>query len=167
VTLVLARGFTNGQPIAYISTDASVDAPAAIERSTYAPRLKKLGAGAIPIDVFFNGSKQGIPFTALHGRLGTAATTENSATIGSPLNVQATFPAADNGASGYSPLWSVYAAAWTKAASSSGKETVVTSNGDVQRFADANLVTSPDGKAFGAAGITVDCPVVAFADKRP
>jgi hypothetical protein len=167
VTLVLARGFTNGQPIAYISTDASADGPAAIERSTYAPRLKKLGAGAIPIDVFFNGSKQGIPFTALHGGLGDDATTANSSRIGSPLNVQATFPAANNGASGYSPMWSVYPAAWTKAASSAGKETVVTSNDDVQKFADAQLVTSPDGKAFGAAGITVNCPVVAFAEKRP
>jgi len=81
--------------------------------------------------------------------------------------VQATFPAANNGASGYSPMWSVYPAAWTKAASSSGKETVVTSNGDVQKLADADLVTSPDGRAFGAAGITVNCPVVAFAEKRP
>ena len=167
VTLVLARGFTNGQPIAYISTDASVDAPAAIERSTYAPRLKKLSTGAIPIDVFFNGSKQGIPFTALHGGLGENATPANSSHIGSPLNVQATFPAANNGASGYSPLWSVYPAAWTKAASSSGKETVVTSNDDVRKFAAADLVTAPDGKIFGAAGITVNCPVVAFAAKRP
>ena len=100
VTLVLARGFTNGQPIAYISTDASVDGPAAIERSTYAPRLKKLTAGAIPIDVFFNGSKQGIPFAALHGNLGADATAANSETLGSPLNIQATFPAANNGESG-------------------------------------------------------------------
>jgi len=167
VTLVLARGFTNGQPIAYISTDASADGPAAVERSTYAPRLKLLSAGAIPIDVFFNGSKQGIPFTALHGNLGVDATSRNASVIGSPLNVQASFPAANYGASGYSPMWSVYPAAWTKAASSSGKEAVVTSNGDVQKFADAGLVTSPDGKAFGAAGITVNCPVIAFAEKRP
>ena len=167
VTLVLARGFTNGQPIAYISTDASADGPAAIERSTYAPRLKKLNAGAIPIDVFFNGTKQGIPFAALQGRLGVDVTPENASSIGSPLNVQATFPAPGNGASGYSPLWGVYPAAWTKIASSSGKESVVTSNGDVQKLADAGLVTAPDGKAFGAAGITVNCPVVAFAEKRP
>jgi hypothetical protein len=167
VTLVLARGFTNGQPIAYISTDASADGPAAVERSTYAPRLKRLSAGAIPIDVFFNGSKQGIPFTALHGNLGVDATSNNAPAIGSPLNVQASFPAANYGASGYSPMWSVYPAAWTKAASTSGKEAVVTSNGDVRKFAAAGFVTSPDGKAFGAAGITVNCPVVAFAEKRP
>jgi hypothetical protein len=144
-----------------------VDAPAAIERSTYAPRLKKLGAGAIPIDVFFNGTKQGIPFTALHGSLGAPATTENSSSIGSPLNVQATFPAANDGPSGYSPMWSVYPASWTEAAASSGKETVVTSSGDVQKLVEAGLITSPNGKAFGAAGITVNCPVIAFAEKRP
>ena len=167
VTLVLARGFTNGQPIAYISTDASVDGPAAIERSTYAPRLKKLAAGSIPIDVFFNGSKQGIPFTALRGNLAADATSGNSGAIGSPLNIQATFPAPNNGPSGYSPMWSVYPAAWTKAATSAGKETVVTSSGDVQTFAGAGLITAPDGKAFGAAGITVNCPVIAFAEKRP
>jgi hypothetical protein len=44
---------------------------------------------------------------------------------------------------------------------------VVTSNDDVQKRADSGLVTAPDGKAFGAAGITVNCPVVAFAEKRP
>ena len=167
VTLVLARGFTNGQPIAYISTDASAEGPAAIERSTYAPRLTKLTAGSIPIDVFFNGSKQGIPFTALRGNLGADATTANSGAIGSPLNIQATFPAPNDAPSGYSPLWSVFPAAWTKAAMSSGKETVVTTNAGVQKLADAGLVTSPDGKAFGAAGITVNCPVIAFAEQRP
>ncbi|MGP6156359.1 MAG: hypothetical protein ACLPYS_02300 [Vulcanimicrobiaceae bacterium] len=129
--------------------------------------MKKLTAGSIPIDVFFNGSKQGILFTAPSGNLGVDATTNNSGIIGSPLNIQATFPAPSNGAGGYSPMWSVYPAAWTKAATSAGKETVVTSNGDVQKFADAGLITSPDGKTFGAAGITVNCPVIAFADKLP
>jgi hypothetical protein len=167
VTLVLARGFTNGQPIAYISTDASADGPAAIERSTYAPRLKKVSAGAIPIDVFFSGSQQGIPFAALRGNLGLDASDQNASTIGSPLNVQATFPAPNDAESGYSPLWSVFPAVWTPAASMSGRETVVTSSASVQKLADAGLVTSPDGKTFGAAGITVNCPVVAFAEKRP
>jgi hypothetical protein len=78
-----------------------------------------------------------------------------------------TFPAPNNGPSGYSPMWSVYPAVWTKAATSAGKETLVTSSGDVQKFAGAGLITTPDGKAFGAAGITVNCPVIAFAEKRP
>jgi hypothetical protein len=167
VTLALARGFTNGQPIAYISTDASVDAPAAIERSTYAPRLKKLTAGAIEIDVFFNGSKQGIPFAALHGNLGANASAANVATLGSPLNIQATFPAPGNGPSGYSPLWTVSPAAWTKAALAAGQDAVLKSSAAVSAAASSGLVTSPDGKALGPAGIFVNCPVVGFAAKRP
>jgi len=64
-------------------------------------------------------------------------------------------------------MWSVDPAAWTKAASPTGKEAVVTSNGDAQKFANAGFVTSPDGNASGAAGSTVNCPVVAFVEKRP
>lgn len=167
VTLALARGFTNGQPIAYISTDASVDAPAAIERSTYAPRLKKLTAGAIPIDVFFNGAKQGISYAARVGHLNADATAKNAATLGSPLNVQSTFPAADNGASAYSPMWNVYAAIWTKAAVAAGKERILRSDAMVADAATNGLITAPDGKPFGAAGIVVNCPVVAYAKTRP
>lgn len=167
VTLVLARGFTRGKPIAYISTDASVDAPAAIERSTYAPRLKKIAGGAIPIDVFFNGAEQGIPFAALKGHLTSDASEANAATLGSPLNLQATFPASGSAPSGYSPLWNVYGAAWTKAAIAEHRATLLRSNDDVAKAAGSGLVTAPDGKPFGPAGITVNCPVVAFAEQRP
>jgi hypothetical protein len=167
VTLLLARGFTNGQPIAYISTDASVDGPAAIERSTFAPKLKTITDGTIPIDVFFNGAKQGIPFAALHGDLGMDASASNASRLGSPLNVQATFPAPNNGPSGYTPLWGVYPAVWTKEATAAGKEQILKSQSDFQSAANANAITAPDGKAFGPAGIIVNCPVVAFAEKRP
>jgi hypothetical protein len=167
VTLVLARGFTNGQPIAYISTDASVDAPATIERSTYAPKLKTITGGTIPIDVFFNGTKQGVPFAALHGNLGVDASASNAAQLGSPLNVQATFPAPNNAASGYTPLWGVYPAVWTKEATAAGKEQVLKSESEFQNAADAKSITTPDGKPFGPPAITVNCPVVAFAEKRP
>jgi hypothetical protein len=167
VTLVLACGFTNGQPIAYISTDASVDGPATIERSTYAPKLKTITGGTIPIDVFFNGTKQGIPFAALQGHLGEDASASNAAQLGSPLNVQATFPAPNNGPSGYSPLWGVFPAVWTKDAMAAGKEHVLKSQSDFEQAADAKSITAPDGKPFDAAGIIVNCPVVAFAEKRP
>ena len=167
VTLVLARGFTNGQPIAYISTDASEEAPAAIERSTYAPRLKGIAAGSIPIDVFFNGQNQGIPFAAREGKLTATATASNAAALGSPLNIQSTFPAYNYAPSGYSPLWSVFPAIWTKAAIAADKDTVQKSSNSVQQAVTAGLVTGPEGKAFGAAGIIVNCPVVAYAVKRP
>jgi hypothetical protein len=167
VTLVLARGFTNGQPIAYISTDASADGPAAIERSTYAPRLGKIQSGTIPIDVFFNGPAQGIPFAGLHGHLTADASAANASTLGSPLNVQATFPAPGVAASGYTPLWDVHPAAWTKAALDGGKAVVLKSTAAFADAASAGSITAPDGKPFGSAGITVNCPVVAFAEQRP
>lgn len=167
VTLVLARGFTNGQPIAYISTDASEEGPAAIERSTYAPRLKNVKAGAIPIDVLFNGPAQGIPYAALHGHLAVSANAGNASTIGSPLNVQATFPSAGNGASGYTPLWGVNPAIWAKDALAAHKTAVLRSQADFSSAATAGLITAPDGKPFGPAPIVVNCPVVAFVDKRP
>ena len=172
VTLVLARGFTNGQPIAYISTDASDAGPAAIERSTYAPRLAKAGKGAsIPIYVFFNGRTdaqgQGIPFAALTGKLGADADAGNASSLGSPLNIQATFPAADNGPSGYSPLWSVAPAVWTAAALHDGKAHRIQTIAAVNDAASAGLITGPDGKPFGVVPIVVNCPVVAFATTRP
>ncbi|MBV8584072.1 MAG: hypothetical protein JO241_08760, partial [Candidatus Eremiobacteraeota bacterium] len=93
VTLVLARGFFNGKPVFYHSTDASDPVAAAVERATYVPRLAKAsGAGAIPIGVVANGPKdgsaaQGLAYLALKTPLGEDATAENAATIGSPFNV--------------------------------------------------------------------------------
>ncbi|HEY4439124.1 MAG TPA: hypothetical protein VGN14_01650 [Candidatus Elarobacter sp.] len=172
VTLVLARGYTNGRPIAYISTDASADGPAAIERSTYAPKLANAGRGAaIPIYVFFNGATgsqgQGIPYAALRGHLTADASAANAASLGSPLNIQATFPNADNGPSGYSPLWNVAPAAWTASALAGGKAHRIATLAGVDAAAHAGLVTAPDGKPFGPAPIVVNCPVVGFAEARP
>jgi hypothetical protein len=171
VTLVLARGFTNGQPIAYISTDASDAGPAAIERSTYAPRLAKAGkSAAVPIDVFFNGRTdpqgQGIAFAALRGGLGTNASATNAESLASPLNIQATFPGA-TAPNGYTPLWAVAPAFWTSAAIGAGKAHRVTSSAGVAEVVRAGLVTGPGGKPFGTVGIVVDCPVVGFSDSRP
>jgi hypothetical protein len=166
-TFVLSRGYTNGQPIAYISTDSSDEAPAAIERSTYVPRLKKLTSGAIPIDVFFGGKVQGIPFQALTGKLAMNADATNAASLGSPLNIQATFPAPDLAASGYSPMWSVYPLVWTDAATGAGKVRVLKSQAEVTAAATAGDITAPDGKPVGAPGIIVNCPVMAFAVTRP
>ena len=171
-TLVLARGFTNGRPIAYISTDASDEGPASIERSTFAPYLAKASRGAtIPIYVFFNGPTgaqgQGIPYAALGGKLTAEATAANAASLGSPLNIQATFPAANNGPSGYSPLWNVSPAVWTAAALKDGKAHRLAQIDAVDDAARAGLITGPGGAKFGAAPIVVNCPVVGFADERP
>jgi hypothetical protein len=171
ITLVLARGYTAGQPIAYISTDASDAGAATIERSTFAPRLAKATPGSIPIYVLFNGRSdvqyQGVGNALAHGGLGGEATAANAAHLASPLNVQATFPAAGYAASGYSPLWNVHAGVWTAQALKADKATRLTTPEAFEAAAAAGNVTAPDGKTFGPVGIVVDCPVVAFAAARP
>jgi hypothetical protein len=137
------------------------------ERRTRRPCLKKLTSGAIPIDVFFGGKVQGIAFQALTGKLAMNADAANAASLGSPLNIQATFPAPDFAASGYSPMWSVYPLVWTAAATAAGKVRVLKSQADVTAAATAGDITAPDGKPVGAPGIIVNCPVMAFAATRP
>lgn len=149
-TLVLARGFFQGKRIYYFSTEASVEAPASVERSTYEPNLAKIGT-AIPIGVIVNGPQdptngQGLAFLALRTPLGADATAANAASIGSPFNVLSIAPSlqapyADNG---YTPLWSVdlVDAAQTK---------------QLTDFA----AIAPLAKD---SGIVVNCPVVAYGD---
>lgn len=171
-TLVLARGFTAGKPIAYISTDASDAGAAAIERCTYAPRLAKASnAARVPIFVFFSGKNdadgQGVAFAAIHGHLGTDATQANAATLGSPLNIQSTFPGSATEETGYTPLWNVEAGVWTSTASKDGKARVLRSPEAVTAEVRSGSVTGPGGKPFGTVGIAVNCPVVAYVADRP
>jgi hypothetical protein len=171
-TFVLARGFTAGKPVAYISTDASDQGAAAIERCTYAPRLAKTArASRVPIFVFFAGRTdaegQGIPYAALRGHLGSDATPANAASLGSPLNIQSTFPGVGSDDAGYTPLWEVQAGVWTSAARSSGKARQLRTPEAVTAEVHAGSVTGPGGKPFGNTGILVNCPVVAYVDERP
>jgi hypothetical protein len=171
-TLVLARGFTAGKPVAYISTDASDQGAAAIERSTYAPRLAKTTvASRVPIFVIFAGRDdadgQGIPFAALRGHLASDATVSNAASLGSPLNIQSTFPGVGKDDAGYTPLWEVQAGVWTSAALSTGKARLLRTPEAITAEVRAGFITGPGGKPFGKTGILVNCPVVSYVDERP
>ncbi|MBV8435010.1 MAG: hypothetical protein JO029_12090, partial [Candidatus Eremiobacteraeota bacterium] len=150
VTLVLARGFFNGKPVFYLSTDASDPVAAAVERATYVPRLAKAsGAGAIPIGVVAIGPKdgsaaQGLAYLALKTPLGEDATAENAATIGSPFNVLSLVPnaSAPYAQNGYSPLWTVFVVG-------TAQTTRLTS------FTEIAPMSKP-------AGFVVNCPAIAF-----
>jgi hypothetical protein len=150
VTLVLARGFVDGKPVFYLSTEASDPIAAAVERATYVPRLAKAdSAGAIPIGVIANGPQigsnvQGLAYLALKTPLGDEATVANAADIGSPFNVLSLAPDIANpyAENGYSPLWSVFVV------------------GDAQAkrltsYADVAPIAKP-------AGFVVNCPAIAF-----
>ena len=150
VTLVLARGFVDGKPVFYLSTEASDPIAASVERATYVPRLAKAdSAGAIPIGVIANGPQigsyvQGLAYLALKTPLGDDATVANAADIGSPFNVLSLAPDIANpyAESGYSPLWSVFVVGDRQAKR-------------LTSYADVAPIAKP-------AGFVVNCPAIAF-----
>jgi hypothetical protein len=151
------NGFSRNRAVKYVSTDASDPGVAALEGVTYAPALN-----AAP---FVGGDGTNSARTSLaafvNGQTGAANRNRqglNSALLDGldPLNVLAWSPNQGR----YSPLWDVFPAAWTDAATRAGKNTRQTAFADVQDLADAGLVTGPGGARFGAAGIVVNCPII-------
>ena len=152
VTLVMARGFFNGKPVYYISTEASNPIAASVERATYAPSLAKASSSAeIPIGVVADGPQtgsapQGLAFLTLRTPLAVDATAKNASTIVSSFNVLSlapdlTHPYAENG---YTPLWNV----------------MVVGAKQTKRLTSYSQI-APLAKA---AGFVVNCPVVAYGD---
>ncbi len=153
VTFTLARGFVDGMPVYYISTDASDATAAAVERATYVPKLAKAQASAtIPIGVIVDGptsaaAGQGLKYLSLDTPLSENATLANAAQISAPFNVLSLVPDVKHlyAANGYSPLWSVQVVGTPQTAR-------VTSYA-----AFAALGPKP-------GGFLVNCPVIAFGD---
>ena len=181
-TMLLARGFDSGQPIVYLSTEASDPGAASVERATYVPLLAhasfangddNLGSARERIFVFVNGvtspdTGQGLMFLGLNGNLGEDATLANAATLGSPMNVQGDFPSLDDPrhANAYSPLWDVQLGVWTNAAVAAGKNVRQTDENQILNLVGDGDITGPGGAPYGSAFV-VNCPPVAFVDQRP
>jgi hypothetical protein len=157
VTMQETAGFQGGNPVLYISTDASDPVAAALEDATLAPNLN--GAPTVGDDstdsaraslaAFVNGQtgannpqRQGLNSAILDGL--------------SPLNVLRWNPSQGR----YSPLWDVHPAAWTAGAIKAGQNLRQTDWGTIQGLVDHGLITGPGGAPFGPAGFIVDCPIV-------
>jgi hypothetical protein len=182
VTMLLAHGFDSGEPIVYLSTEASDPGAASVERATYVPLLghapfangdDNLGSARERIFVFVNGptsadAGQGLMDLGLHGNLAADATQADVATLGSPLNVQGDFPSLDDPrhANAYSPLWDVQLGVWTKNAAADGKNVRQTDENQILNLVGEGYLTGPGGVPYGSAFV-VNCPPVAFVDKRP
>jgi hypothetical protein len=117
VTLEETAGFSNGNPVMYLSTDASLDLAAALENVTLAPAMNNAptvgGDGTnqarASLAAFVNGqtgannpNRQGLNSAILDGL--------------SPLNVLRWTPNQGR----YSPMWDVHPAAWTDKAIKAG-----------------------------------------------
>jgi hypothetical protein len=181
-TMLLAHGFDSGQPIVYLSTEASDPGAASVERAIYVPLLNhapfangddNLGSARERIFVFVNGPTsredgQGLMYLALNGNLDQDATLANSSTLGSPLNVQGDFPSLDDPrhANAYSPLWDVQLGVWTDSAKANGKDVRQTDENQILNLVGDGYITGPGGAPYGSA-FDVNCPPVAYVDQRP
>jgi hypothetical protein len=154
VTVALTDGFARDDAVIYLSTDASAPDVAALEGSTFAPRLQhapsagddSTASGRASLAAFVNGptgadnpQRQGI----------------NSALLGEgdPLNVLAWTPNQGR----YSPLWDVHVSQWSDPADARR----VTRFADVEDFAEDGVVTGPGGAPWAANDVVVNCPIIA------
>ncbi len=150
-------GFSDGNPVRYVSTDASIELAAALENVTYAPALDNAPTvgeddtdqARASLAAFVNGqlgvnnpNRQGLNSAVLDGL--------------APLNILRWTPNQGR----YSPIWDVHPAAWTNAAIAAGKNTRQTDWDTLQDLVDKGSVTGPGGANFGAAGFVVNCPII-------
>jgi hypothetical protein len=157
VTLRETHGFAGGKAVRYVSTESSLDVAAALEGSTFVPRLNQ----APSLDDDSTHSSRASLAAFVNGQTGKANPQRqglNSALLdgADPLNVLRWSPSQGR----YSPLWDVHLAAWTSQAISSGRNLRQTDYGDVQGLASHGLVTGPGGAPFAASGFIVNCPIV-------
>jgi len=191
--LLLVRGFDAGQPILYLSTEASDPLAAVLERATYVPALNKasflggddaLGSGRERIFPFLNGqtgannpNAQGLTHLIKDGHATEDANLANTALLkslrasGDARNVQGDFPTITDPrhSSPYSPLWDAQLGEWTAKAVAQGLNTRQTDENQILNLAATRpgLLTGPGGAPYGSAGFVINCPVIAFTAKIP
>lgn len=191
VDMLFIRGFDSGQPIIYLSTEASDPLAAVIERAVFVPLLKNapflggddfLGSARERIFPFANGQTgknnpqaQGFAHTILDAYGDQDANVQNTALIaalrngGDALNTQGDFPtqADPRHANAYSPLWDAQVGVWTPAAIAKGLNKRQNDENQILKLAVDGLITGPDGMPYGSAGFVINCPVIGFMLQEP
>ena len=153
--LRLTDGFSRGEKVLYVSTDATIELAAALEGATLATAL-----AAAPT-VGQDGTNQARASLAafVNGPTGTTNPQRqgiNSALLGEgdPLNVLAWMPNQGR----YSPLWDVFLTEWAPGQTPQR----ITEFAAVADLAKSGAVASPGGAPWGAAGVIVNCPIIAL-----
>ncbi len=161
VTLELVNGFSFGRPVLYVSSDATVEAAAALEGATFAPAL-----GNVPVgrdDSLFSAVERLFGFT--NGPVDEFDERNpqrqgfNSALVdgGGPLNVLGGIPTI---ATDYSPLWDVNLGEWTQEAIDNGYRSRMFEEFAILGMVERGFLTGPGGGPYGSSGIIVNCPIV-------
>jgi hypothetical protein len=157
VDLKLRFGFADGKHLRYLSFDANSEQSAALEASTFAPAES---------DILQSGATEVI-YTIVNGRTGQDHPERqglNSALSGEgpSLDILANFKEIS---AGYSPMWDVQLAEWTKEAIEKNQRKLITDGEDVIANSDRGLLVSPGGGPVRTTGNLVNCPVVGFTNE--
>jgi hypothetical protein len=157
VDLKLRFGFANGKHLRYLSFDANSEVSATLEASTFAPAES---------DILQSGATEVI-YTIVNGRTGLKDPERqglNSALSGEgpSLDILADFTEISPG---YSPMWDVQLAEWTKEAIAKNQRKLVTDGADIEAKSEAGLLVSPVGGPVRTTGNLVNCPVVGFTNE--
>jgi hypothetical protein len=165
VTVQLTEGRQGGDRVLYLSTESSDRVGAALEASTYVPRLNAVpGVGSDDADT---SARTGL-VAAVNGPTGRNNPQRQGLTSavlgeGDPLNVLQ-WPATHDR---YSPLWDVHPAVWTDAAIDAGERVRLESFSEVAGFvgdgidSGGNGPANPDLGGLRAGGFIVNCPIIA------
>jgi hypothetical protein len=157
VVLSLTQGFAQGEPIVYISTDASDPLAAALEGVTFAPALAAAPAAALADLVAFTNGESG---AGSPQRQGLASAIRDGLP---PLNIAATTPSSP----GYSPLWALNLAKWVgrpgPRQTSATAVQLLSAQGKVAAF---DRAAPASNGPLGPSGIVVNCPIVATFTPR-
>ncbi len=185
VTLKVVKGFYEGFPILYLSTDVSDEDLSALEMGTFTPNLNE--APFPGDDKPFRSAREAI-IPIVNGPTGVNNPNRQglqSAVLGEgdPLNILQEQAGCENpddpaqfcDAALYSPLWDATPVVWTQAAIDAGIRDRVTSDkreviaplNVIDLYADGYLVplavNGPRNSSLGginAAGVIINCPII-------
>jgi hypothetical protein len=157
VDLKLRFGFASGKHLRYLSFDANSEESAVLEASTFAPAES---------DILKSGATE-IIYTIVNGKTGQNAPDRqglNSALKGEgpSLDILARFTEIS---AGYSPMWDVQLAEWTKEAIEKNQRQLITDGDDLIVKSQTGLLVSPGGGPVKTTGNLVNCPVVGFTNE--
>jgi len=159
ITYRQTNGFQGGDPVKYISFDASNPVAATLENVTFAPALDALPT----LNDDSTASSRATLIAFINGQTGASNPQRqglNSAILDGldPLNLLRWNPSQGR----YSPMWDVNLAKWTDQIVAAGQNVRQTDVGTAQGLAQQGELTAPDGSSLTASGFIVNCPIVSL-----
>lgn len=168
--LRMSRGYAVDRHAWYISTEASDEMVAAMERATYTPSLAAaIGTPALSgILAIVNGETD----RASPDRQGLRSALLSDL---APLNVLQHAPDPTGQNPEYSPLWNLYVATWSASAISTNQREKIFTFAEASAFVRRGLLRSngtgapnPEFGALQAAGPLINCPLlITFGRQAP